>query len=114
MSLFAKATCRILICVRGQCAESGQGKQLEQQLRQLIEQHHLDRNDHPRHTTCAITNCLGVCENGPVMIVHPDGVKYHHVDAAALERIFDQHILGGQPVEEYIHSRINLNISART
>ncbi len=40
--------------------------------------------------------------NGPIMIVHPEIIKYQHVDAAALERIFQQHLLQGQPVEELI------------
>jgi (2Fe-2S) ferredoxin len=89
-----------MICVRGQCAESGLGKQLEQQLTFLIEQHGLDNPDHPQHVTCRITNCLGVCANGPIMIIHPEAVKYQQVDRAALERIFYNHILNGQPVEE--------------
>ena len=98
---------RILICVRGQCAESGQGKQLEKQLNQLIRQHGLDKEDHPKFTTGTITNCLGVCEGGPVMIIHPDAVKYHHVDAAALDEIFHSHILNNKPVD-------NLIVSAQT
>jgi (2Fe-2S) ferredoxin len=93
---------RVLICVRGQCAESGRGRQLERRLNELIQQHGLDDPDHPQHTSCAITNCLGVCMNGPIMIVHPEIIKYQHVDPAALESIFQQHLLKGQPVEELI------------
>lgn len=88
----------MLICVRGQCAEANKGKRLEQQLLALIEQHGLDDPDHPHHTTCQITNCLAVCSNGPVMIVHPDGIKYQQVDEAALRLIFQQHLLNDQPV----------------
>jgi (2Fe-2S) ferredoxin len=45
---------------------------------------------------------LGVCEDGPIMIVHPEAIKYGHVTEAALERIFLQHLLQNQPVEELI------------
>jgi (2Fe-2S) ferredoxin len=93
---------RVLICVRGQCAESNRGKQLEKRLLELIEQHGLDDSSHPQHVSCTITNCLGVCADGPVMIVHPEAIKYHHVTQAALERIFLAHLLGNQPVEELI------------
>jgi (2Fe-2S) ferredoxin len=93
---------RVLICVRGQCAESNRGRRLEKRLLELIEQYGLDDLNHPLHVSCAITNCLGVCADGPVMIVHPEAIKYHHVTEAALERIFQQHLLGNQPVEELI------------
>lgn len=88
-----------MICVRGQCAESDKGRKLERQLLHLIEQHRLDDPEHPQHTTCQITNCLAVCDNGPIMIVHPEGIKYQHVDEQALNLIFQQHLLNNKPVE---------------
>lgn len=93
---------RVLICVRGQCAESNRGKKLESQLADLITRHGLDDPDHPQHVSCTITNCLGICADGPIMIVHPEAIKYHHVTEAALERIFQEHLLGNRPVEELI------------
>lgn len=98
-SLFSRRGRRILICVRGQCAEPNQGKKLEQQLLQLIEQFGLNNPEHPQHTTCQITNCLGVCSNGPIMIVHPEGIKYQQVDEQALNLIFEQHLLNNKPVK---------------
>ena len=91
---------RVLICVRGQCAESSRGFKLEQYLLDLIRQHGLDNPAHPQHFACTVTNCLGVCENGPIIIVHPEAIKYQHVDQAALEQIFHRHLLHNQPVEE--------------
>lgn len=93
---------RVLICVRGQCADSNRGRRIEERLLQLIEQHGLDDPDHPQHVSCTITNCLGVCADGPVMIVHPEAIKYYHLTEAVLERIFQQHLLNNQPVEEFI------------
>lgn len=98
-SFFSRKGRRVLICTRGKCTDPQQGKQLEKQLQQLIEKHGLDNEDDPHHTTCTITNCLAVCENGPVMIVHPDAIKYQHVDLQALEEIFEQHLLNDTPVE---------------
>jgi (2Fe-2S) ferredoxin len=96
---------RVLICVRGNCAHPYQGKALEKQLNHLIEQQGLDDPDHPHHTTCTITNCLGICEDGPIMMVHPDGVRYHRLDETALNRIFSQHFLQDQPVAEHIQHK---------
>lgn len=50
-------------------------------------------------------DCLRVCEQGPIAVVYPDGVWYHSVAGAVLERIVEEHLVGGRVVEEYVFAR---------
>ena len=52
------------------------------------------------------TPCLGVCGGGPIVVVYPDGVWYHHVTPELLERIVVQHLKGGRPVDEAVFHRL--------
>ncbi len=87
----------IFLCTHGDCAPGDSAKEswafLKKRLREL------GLAEAERGVFRSQANCLRICRDGPIAVVYPEGTWYRHCTPDALERIVQEHLIGGRPVE---------------
>jgi (2Fe-2S) ferredoxin len=93
----------LLVCTGPRCTENGEAQTLFDQLGEKFKAAGIDKGELRVKRTR--THCFATCKSGPIMCVQPDGIWYYNVNEANLQRIIDEHLVGGRPVEELIYHR---------
>jgi len=88
----------ILLCAGPDCVETPRGEIAWNYLKKRIAELGLERQ--PTAVFRTRCHCLRVCTGGPIAVVHPDGTWYHSADPPVIERILQEHVLGGRVVSE--------------
>ena len=94
----------VLVCTGDFCSPDGRGRQLYSLFAELLEREDLLFG--PERVKRGETPCLGVCSNGPIVVVYPEGIWYAEVTPALLERIVVEHLKQGKPVDEAVFHRL--------
>ena len=93
----------IFVCTGSRCAPDTSPSLYEWLKKRLKE---LKWGEGPGRTQRSQCQCLGVCTGGPLAVVYPEGVWYQGLDEAKLERVIQEHLIGGRPVQDYVLYRI--------
>lgn len=89
---------QVLICAGTGCSSSGSHAIIEK-FEEEIKKVSLDKE-----VKIVRTGCFGLCENGPIVIVYPEGAFYCHIKETDVKRIVNEHLLKGRIVRDLLYS----------
>ena len=87
----------VLVCGGTGCTSSGSAQIIDTLTSELAKQGLTDK------VQVVKTGCFGLCALGPIMIVYPEGTFYSMVKIEEIPRIVEEHLLGGNPVKEFLY-----------
>ncbi|MCZ7645091.1 MAG: (2Fe-2S) ferredoxin domain-containing protein [Planctomycetota bacterium] len=99
----------LFICLGPDCCKSSQGQESWDYLKKRLKELDLV-NPAPGGVYRSKVGCFRICDDGPIAVVYPDGIWYRKCTPERLERIIQEHLLGGRPVDEYVFAANPLHL----
>jgi (2Fe-2S) ferredoxin len=90
----------LLVCTGSRCTQNGESQSLFDSLGEKLKARGL--NEGALRVKRSRVSCFAACKGGPILCVQPDGTWYYNVTPENMDRIIDQHLCQGQPVDDLV------------
>jgi (2Fe-2S) ferredoxin len=77
-----------------QCCGEETGTAIAKRFKELILEHKVRMTVRAQRSSC-----FDICEQGPIVVVYPEGIFYKGIRVSDVDEIFEAHILNNKPVE---------------
>ena len=108
-----KISHHLLLCatpIKAKCCDPELGAATWNALKQGVKRLGLEASSRPEGLVLRTkADCLRICERGPILLIWPDGTWYGEVTPDRIERILTEHVIGGQPIEEWLIQRSTMD-----
>jgi (2Fe-2S) ferredoxin len=94
----AKAERHLFLCLGPDCCEPAEGEKTWEYIKLRVR----ETGIRAMRTKAA---CFRICTHGPWLAIYPEGIWYSQVTPERFEQILQRHLLGGEPIVEWIAAR---------
>ncbi len=98
-----KYTRHVLLCTGPTCCSNQQGQAAWETLKLQLKERGLTSGE--QQCFRSKVGCLRICEDGPTLVVYPDGTWYSGMTAERIPRLVQEHLVEGRPIHEWIFAR---------
>lgn len=95
----------VFLCTGGKCSDEAVGQAAWEELKKLLKDLNLSLSTGPNACFRTKVNCLRVCQDGPIVVVYPEGTWYAGMTKERIPRFVQEHLVDGKPIEEWIFAR---------
>ncbi len=95
----------VFLCTGESCSAPGVGEAAWEALKGELKARNLSLATGPQACYRTKVGCLRLCQDGPILLVYPEGTYYGGMTAERIPEFVQKHLVEGRPIEERIFAR---------